>query len=72
MKEKLLKAIPYILIVIALAFTLYSTIELQKAENKCNTHLIDRYEKFKDDACDICMNPDQDIELIDWNTDETK
>ncbi len=68
MKEKLLKAIPYILIIGALAFTLYATIELQQSENKCNTHLIEQYSRFKDDACEICTGTDYDPNLLNFTT----
>lgn len=64
MNQKLIKAIPYILILIALAFTLYSTSELQKSENKCNTHLKEQYDSFKDNSCKICVGEETPLKML--------
>lgn len=53
-RKKLVKKVPYLVLFIALAFTLYATIQLQNVENQCNTHLQEQYLKFKGDACEMC------------------
>ncbi len=74
-KQLLLKTIPFVLIIISVVAVVWTTQVLQNVENQCNTHLKNQYDRFKDDACDICGSTDPltptanaTIDLPDWVT----
>lgn len=74
-KQILLKAIPFVLIIISVVAVLWTAQVLQNIENQCNTHLKNQYDSFKDDACEICGSTDPlspianvTIDLPDWVT----
>lgn len=52
--KNIIKAIPYVVLFISIGFTLYSTIILQDAENKCNLHLKSEYEELMTEVERFC------------------
>jgi len=45
-KQKLMKLIPYVILIVSVVFTLYAASILQNVENQCNTHLNTQYERL--------------------------
>jgi len=63
MSKKIIKLIPYAVLVIAICFTLYSVMVLQDIENQCNKHLKDQFEKLKNMSCEICSSHKEESNL---------
>ncbi len=71
-KEKLLKKIPFLIMIISVGFVMYSVSVLQGVENQCNEHLKGQKEILTNRSCDICMNRiiilpyDSDLDTPNW------
>ncbi len=52
--NKILKAIPYLIMIVSVVFIIYVTAVMQNVENQCNTHLQQRYKTFIEKACSYC------------------
>ena len=68
-KQKLVKVIPYVILLISIGFVIYGSFALQAVENKCNTHLKEQYENFFDDACSICTGSQNEYAIQDISID---
>ena len=66
-KETLRKAIPYILIVVAIGMTMYSYISLDSAGDKCNEHYIPQIEEYKLQVEKKC--PMDEFEFLPYELD---
>ena len=66
-KETLRKAIPYILIVVAIGMSMYSYIALDSAGDRCNEHYIPQIEKYKLEVERIC--PMEKFEFLGYGLD---
>lgn len=53
-KEKLRQMIPYVVLVVAIAFTLWSVVQVQNTENICNEHLKDQYKELIEKVEEVC------------------
>ncbi|KKM17165.1 hypothetical protein LCGC14_1678540 [marine sediment metagenome] len=53
-KQKLMKLIPYVILIVSVVFTLYAASILQNVENQCNTHLKEKYAQFVEESCNYC------------------
>ena len=49
-----MKILPYVVLVIAIAFTLWSMVQLQGAENSCNEHLKSEFEQLMESVEKQC------------------
>ncbi len=49
-----MKVIPYLVLTIAVIFTLYSMAELQQSENNCNRHLQKEFRELMDKVEEVC------------------
>ena len=54
-KETLMKAIPYVILVIGVALTLFSFTHTQSFENKCNEHWVKQIEEYKEYILEACF-----------------
>ncbi len=48
-KEKVLKIVPYIVLVIGIVLVLSSFVAMQSIENKCNEHWMDQFEEYQEE-----------------------
>lgn len=46
-KEKVLKIIPYVILVVGIVLVLSSFVAMQSVENKCNEHWMQQFEDFQ-------------------------
>ena len=53
-QETLVKVIPYLVLTIAVIFTLYSMAELQQSENNCNRHLQSEFQELMAEVEKFC------------------
>ena len=62
-KEKVLKIIPYVILVVGIVLVLSSFVAMQSVENKCNEHWMQQFEDFQKE-----QNPTMIITPgVDWN-----
>ena len=47
MKEKILKIIPYVILIIGIVLTLSSFVAMQSIENKCNEHWLQQFQDYQ-------------------------
>ncbi len=66
-KEILRKAIPYVLIVIAIGMSMYSYIALDSASDKCNDHWIPQIEEYKKEVDKKC--PMDEFDFLGYGLD---
>ncbi|MCH8003910.1 MAG: hypothetical protein IH934_04750 [Nanoarchaeota archaeon] len=59
-KQKLLKLVPYIIMVLGVLSALFSFGILQNYENKCNAHWSGQVQKYKDYVTEQCPALDQE------------
>ncbi len=67
-KEKVLKIVLYVIMLISVIFIIYAMAVLQNVENQCNTHLKEKYESLMED-CKLAEEPEIpyiDIDLPIW------
>ena len=63
-KQQLIKAIPYVVLLIAIGFTLYSYAVMHTMENKYNIHLGKQIRIVFHDCCSICTDQQAEIQRI--------
>ena len=68
-KQNLIRAIPYVILLISIGFVVYGSFALQSVENECNTHLKEQYERFYDNACTICTGEQNEYAMANISID---
>ena len=62
-KEKVLKIIPYVILVVGIVLVLSSFVAMQSIENKCNKHWMQQFEDFQKE-----LNPVRPlVPWVNWN-----